>query len=69
MKEIRDHIPSHLFQRSTPLSLYYAARDIFVAALLWAVASRIDSTFQSKGAQRALTHLGCEIARWACWGV
>lgn len=37
LKEIRDAVPKHCFERSTFRSLYYLLRDVAMALLLWAI--------------------------------
>ncbi|KAJ7595190.1 fatty acid desaturase-domain-containing protein [Mycena floridula] len=69
LKEIRDHIPAHLFVRDTPRGLLYLARDILLASIAWSLATFIDPFFKRSDTIELLTPLGAEIGRWAGWGV
>jgi hypothetical protein len=71
LKEIRDAIPPHLFQRRLGLGLAYLLRDFMMAAAIGYLGTFIDPVFIAacQGAATYSQMVGFEVARWAAWGV
>ncbi|KAI0634237.1 fatty acid desaturase-domain-containing protein [Trametes polyzona] len=67
LKEIRDQIPPHLFERNTLKSLGYALRDLALAAALFALARRIDWLCAHPALQPYLGPVSSTVLRTACW--
>ncbi|KAI0691073.1 fatty acid desaturase-domain-containing protein [Cytidiella melzeri] len=71
MQEIRNIIPSHCFDRKTAVSLQYLVRDLAMAAVLCAAATRIEGCFDvlaEQGAQAPHAQLlALEVGRWFAW--
>ncbi|OJT14037.1 hypothetical protein TRAPUB_9394 [Trametes pubescens] len=67
LKEIRDQIPLHLFERNTPKALAYAARDLALAAALFALARRIDWLCAHPALQPFMNPMSSAVLRGACW--
>ncbi|KIP07406.1 hypothetical protein PHLGIDRAFT_30042 [Phlebiopsis gigantea 11061_1 CR5-6] len=63
--EVRQAIPARLFKRDTTRGLLCLARDLAMAATLWVLALRIDSS--SSTLSRHIGPLCAEIIRWALW--
>jgi hypothetical protein len=71
LKEIRDAIPPHLFQRRLGLGLAYLLRDLMMAAAIGYLGTFIDPVFIAarQSAATSSQMVGFEVARWAAWGV
>ncbi|KAF8574086.1 linoleoyl phosphatidylcholine delta-12 acetylenase [Ramaria rubella] len=68
-KEIRDAIPSRMFERSTTLGIMYLARDLVIATLLWYCATAIDPAFGGARACTTLGGTGALMVRLLLWGI
>ncbi|EIW53389.1 linoleoyl phosphatidylcholine delta-12 acetylenase [Trametes versicolor FP-101664 SS1] len=67
LKEIRDQIPPHLFERSTAKALGYALRDLVLATILFVLALKIDWLCDHPMLQPHLVAITSTVLRTACW--
>ncbi|KAJ7212530.1 fatty acid desaturase-domain-containing protein [Mycena pura] len=67
LKDIKDGIPAHLFERKTSLALWYLFRDLVVAAAFFGLALRIDTTLKANFTESGVPKNIVDIATWACW--
>ncbi|KAI0356911.1 linoleoyl phosphatidylcholine delta-12 acetylenase [Trametes cingulata] len=67
LKEIRDQIPAHLFERNTTRALGYALRDLVMAGALFALALRIDWLCSHPALQPYLGPVSTVVLKTACW--
>ncbi|KAI0827411.1 fatty acid desaturase-domain-containing protein [Trametes gibbosa] len=67
LKEIRDQIPPHLFERNTAKALYYTFRDLVLAGGIFALALKIDWLCAHPALQPFLGPISTIILRSACW--
>ncbi|KAJ7019345.1 fatty acid desaturase-domain-containing protein [Mycena alexandri] len=67
LKDIKDNIPAHLFERKTSLALWYLLRDLIIAGTFFALGLQIDTTLKLKLVESGLPPYALDIATWACW--
>ncbi|KAJ7681021.1 fatty acid desaturase-domain-containing protein [Mycena polygramma] len=67
LKDIKDNIPAHLFERKTGLALWYLLRDIIVAGTFFVLGLQIETTLKLKLIESGAEKLHVDIAIWACW--
>ncbi|KAJ7761787.1 fatty acid desaturase-domain-containing protein [Mycena metata] len=67
LKDIKDNIPAHLFERTTSLALWYLLRDLIVAGTFFTLGLQIDTTLKLKLVESGLPQYALDIATWACW--
>ncbi|CAK5266776.1 unnamed protein product [Mycena citricolor] len=67
LKEIREHIPSHLFYRKTTLALCYLLRDCAVSGVLILGAARIDTHLRPTLISAGLPSGAAYAVVWLSW--
>lgn len=66
LKQLREAVPAHCFERSTLKSSFYLARDLACALVMWMFVAVSAGGGWHRNPQRA-THLGASrgLTRWA----
>ncbi|KAJ6526663.1 fatty acid desaturase-domain-containing protein [Mycena capillaripes] len=67
LKDIKDGIPARLFERRTPLAVWYLFRDVVVSGTFLALALQIDTTLKLKLVESGVPKYAVDFATWACW--
>ncbi|KAJ7160432.1 fatty acid desaturase-domain-containing protein [Mycena filopes] len=67
LKDIKDSIPARLFERNTPLALYYLLRDLLVAGTFFALGCQIDTTLRRALVEAGTPQYAIDGVTWGCW--
>jgi fatty acid desaturase len=69
LAEIRTAVPKHLHQRSTPIAIYYAIRDVLFAYVVYKLGWMIDPFAQGLVEKYGVSPNTFAVVKWSLWAV